>query len=109
MIDLREEAQRQLEEVRRDFEARLGDMIEEVAQAWEIAKTVTEPTVPINRVLDLAHRLAGNAGFFGLRQVASRASELEQACERARDTGNTADCVEPINRLLELSPPRGRS
>src|SRR5712691_9055849 len=99
MSDVREEAQRQLNAVRHDFEARLGGMIEEIACAWHVARTASDQAVTMKSLVDQVHRLAGNAGFFGLTKVSHKASELEQALQRITDQPDD-DNVLDADRLV---------
>ena len=87
MSTVHDEALRQLDIVRRDFEARLDDMIGEITGAWEAARSTSDPA-KLTALVQLVHRLAGNAGFFGLHGVSQSASALEQALDRWTDRGS---------------------
>src|SRR5216683_77614 len=101
MSDVREEAQRQLNAVRQDFEARLSGMIEEIACAWHVARTASDQTAAMKSLMDQVHRLAGNAGFFGLTKISYKASELEQALQRIIDRPDD-DNVLDADRLVRM-------
>ena len=75
MSDVREEAQRQLNAVRHDFEARLGDMIEDIVCAWQAVQSAPD-LARLKKLTELLHSLSGNAGFFGLQKVSSTAAAL---------------------------------
>ena len=83
--DMREEAQHQLDAIRHDFEARLGGMIEEILCTWHAARAASDRVAVMKSLIEQVHRLAGNAGFFGLTKISRNASELEQALERVID------------------------
>ncbi len=102
MSDVREEAQRQLDAVRCDFEARLGSMLEEIEFAWNSVRTASDLVSTLQSLTELVHRLAGNAGFFGLTKVSRNASELEQALECAANAGLNEDRFHEINQLVEM-------
>jgi HPt (histidine-containing phosphotransfer) domain-containing protein len=97
--DAREEAERQLDRIRRDFEARLDGMIEEIACAWHAARAATDQVAATKSLIARVHRLAGNAGFFGLTKISRNASELEQALERIIERPDDA-CVLDLDRLV---------
>jgi HPt (histidine-containing phosphotransfer) domain-containing protein len=102
MSDVREEAQRQMDTVRHEFEARLSDMIEEIAQAWEAVKS--RPNLArLRKLAELTHSLAGNAGFFGLQEVSRIASALEQSVDHWIDHGTLSNAaVFELNRLVQV-------
>jgi HPt (histidine-containing phosphotransfer) domain-containing protein len=104
MSDVREEAQRQLNAVRQDFEGRLGGMTEEIACAWHVARTATDQAAAMKSLVDQVHRLAGNAGFFGLTKISRNASELEQALQRITDQAddNTILDADRLVRMLQM-------
>jgi HPt (histidine-containing phosphotransfer) domain-containing protein len=87
MSAVHDEVLRQLEIVRRDFEARLDGMIGEITGAWEAARSTSDPA-KLMALVQLVHRLAGNAGFFGMHGVSQSASALEQALDRWTDRGS---------------------
>ena len=102
MSDVRAEAQRQLNAVRHDFEARLGAMIEEIVCAWEAARSAPD-LAQLKKLTELLHSLSGNAGFFGLQKVSSTAAELEQMLDRWIDRGPPGDAaVIKMRRLVQI-------
>ena len=102
MNDVHEEAQRQLNAVRRDFEVRLGDMIEDIVCAWEAARSAPD-LARLRKLTELLHSLSGNAGFFRLQEVSGTASALEQMVDRWVDSGtiNKVAIIE-MNRLMQI-------
>ena len=101
MSDTLEEAQRQLNAVRRDFEARLGSMVDEIVLAWEAAKGSSDQTVRMRNLIELVHRLAGNAGFFGFHEVSRTAMNLETALDRRlAATAFDRNDIQDLSRLV---------
>ena len=96
------EAERQLAAVRCDFQSQLCDMFKEIAGAWNDGQAAADPAA-LGRVVELLHRLAGNAGFFGLAEVSRTASLLEQAIDLRSDDEmpREASVAEP-RRLMQL-------
>ncbi len=102
MSDVRKEAERQLEAVRRDFEGRLGNMLEEIELAWNSVQTTSDLVLTLKALTEQVHRLAGNAGFFGLTNVSRSASKLEQALERAAHGVLNEEGFHELNQLVEF-------
>ncbi len=108
MSDLREQAQHQLDAVRRDFEARLGGIVDEIVDAWNTARAASDEAAVLESLAQLVHRLAGNAGFFGLKEVSRTASDLESALERqiaaaSRDGNDLREVGRLVRNLQTLS------
>lgn len=100
--DAREEAERQLDRIRRDFEARLNGMIEEIACAWHAARAATDQVAAMNSLTEQVQRLAGNAAFFGLTKVSRDASELEEILKRIANQPDDAGLIEANNLVGAL-------
>ena len=109
MNDVREEAQRQLEEVRRDFASRVGDMVEEIVCAWKTAQAASDPVSSLGSMTELVHQLAGNAGFFGLVDISRSASELEQRLDRLGIQTLSEAEVGETHRLVQILRIHARS
>ena len=101
MSDVREEARRQLEAVRQDFQARLGSMIKEIVVAWEAARGSSDQIAGTKSLVEFVHRLAGNAGFFGFNEVSRAATNLEAALDQrlAARTLDGSD-IQHLSRLV---------
>jgi len=99
--DVREEARRQLDAVRQDFQARLGSMIEEIVVAWEAARGSSDQIAGMKSLVEFVHRLAGNAGFFGFNEVSRAAMNLEAVLDQ-RLAAATLDGseVQHLSRLV---------
>lgn len=100
MSDVQEEARRQLQTVRRDFEARLPGMIEEIACAWETAKTASDQERTLKALIHLVHSFAGNAGFFGLTEIGRSASKLEETLAPIVGTRLNAENICEIHQFV---------
>lgn len=115
MTDVRAEALRQLVAVRTDFEGRLPGLIEEIAKAWAAVQRERDRAPQLSRMIALAHGVAGNAGVFGLHEVAQAASALEQALEDTSYDGmafresHASEIGQSIDRLRALVQSRATS
>ncbi len=109
MTDVGEESLRQLDAVRRDFEVRIGGMMDEIVLAWEAAKGAPDRTVAMTGLINLVHRLAGNAGFFGFNMVSRAATSLEVALDRwlaaaAPDRNDTQNLAQLVRTMRSTVP-----
>ncbi len=101
MSDVHEEARRQLDAVRQDFQARLGSMIDEIVVAWDTARGSSDQIAGMKNLAEFVHRLAGNAGFFGFTEVSHAATNLEVALDQrlAERTLDGSD-IQHLSRLV---------
>jgi len=101
MSDVHEEARRQLDAVRQDFQARLGSMIDEIVAAWDAARGSSNQIAGMKNLAEFVHRLAGNAGFFGFTGVSRAATKLEAALDQrlAARTLDGSD-IQHLSRLV---------
>ena len=79
MMDVREEALPQLDALRDDFAAQLGGLADDIVHTWEAACASSGQTAGMKRLIELVHRLAGNAEFFEKKSELPRLV-LDQAC-----------------------------
>jgi HPt (histidine-containing phosphotransfer) domain-containing protein len=108
MMGVREEALRQLDALRDDFAAQLGGLVDDIADAWEAARASSGQTAGLRGLIELVHRLSGNAGFFGFNQVSRAAMALEAALDRwlagaPPDQGDIQDLCRLVATLHSLA------
>ena len=108
MMDVREEALRQLDALRGDFAAQLGGLVDDIAHAWEAARASSGQTAGLKALIERVHRLSGNAGFFGFNQVSRASMALEAALDRWHagtppDQSGMQDLCRLVARLRSLA------
>jgi HPt (histidine-containing phosphotransfer) domain-containing protein len=107
--DLKAAVQHDLDAIRHDYVAQLGESITEVAGAWEAVPRASDRNAAIRNVAHLAHTLAGTSSVLGLIDVGRAAATLEEALERVPDGGTPAAVDSALEQLVSAGSEPARS
>jgi HPt (histidine-containing phosphotransfer) domain-containing protein len=101
--DLTSSVQRELDALRHQYVAQLGERITEVNTAWDAVARASDPAAAAQNTAQLAHSLAGTSGVLGLFDVGSAAAALEEALDRFVGRGTPSDVKLALDRLNEAA------
>jgi chemotaxis protein histidine kinase CheA len=100
---INQSVQRELDTLRREYEAQLGQRVAEVTTAWHAAARAPDRIAATRETAQLAHALAGTSSVLGLMNVGRAATALEEALDQASD-GNATTAVDlALKRLIETA------
>jgi len=101
-----EELNRRLEELKTAFAISLAGRLDEfelAGRSLNEGDDLSRQTEKLNKLFDIAHKLAGSAGTFGFKGLGDLASEIEVLCDdfiAAERSLNQADLAEIFEKLV---------
>jgi HPt (histidine-containing phosphotransfer) domain-containing protein len=101
MAELNASQREELQEIRRRFARSVPEKVRALEEAARLLATHGSRAEALERLYQQAHRLAGSAAIFGLKEVAEAAAQLEQLVASPPDQpGGEAGWLESVREAL---------